>query len=231
MSSIHTERPAYDNRQAAAAHQLGQIIDAVDTARAAAEEAEPKVWHFASSADACAAADQELVADGDVLVVESERTVAFVTVVYPVAITEQHGTFLAHSKLGKPARQYCAGSYVSSVEVAEQAAIERGYTLADPAGAKAARIATGKPVPVETPRLLVEPGDIMRAFGARLRVVDTGTRIDAENGQSEWWALVEGVTEDDRRRTYRDQWGITVPVTTAAWDIVVVERIPTPADA
>ncbi|PWI05499.1 hypothetical protein DIZ27_38875 [Streptomyces sp. NWU339] len=228
MSSSYAERLAQGTPQAAAAFQLGQIVEAVDTARAAAEAAKPKVWHFASSADACAAVDQDHVADGDVLVVESERVVAFVAVINPVAVTEQHGAFHAYSKLGKPARDYCGGSYAASVERAEQAALELGYTLADPAAAQAARIATGEPAPIEIPRLLIEPGDVLHAFGARLRVIDTGTRISA-SGESEWWALIEGATEEDSRRTYRGQWGITVPVATAAWDVVTVERVlPTP---
>lgn len=229
--STYAERPAYDNRQATAAHQLGQIVEAVDTARAAAEEARPKVWHFASTADARAAVDQEQVADGDILVVESERTVGFVVVIRPIAITDRHGAFHPYSPLPKPAREYCGGGYAASAERAEQIAVDLGYALADPAAAEAARIATGKPVPVETPRLLVERNDVLYAFGARLRVVDTGTRIDAENGEGEWWALVEGVTEEDSRRTYRGQWGFAVPVATAAWDMVTVERAVTDPSA
>ncbi|MFF5668847.1 hypothetical protein ACFY8S_01705 [Streptomyces hygroscopicus] len=224
--STHAERPSYDNRQAAAAHQLGQIIEAVDTARAAVEEAKPKVWHFVSTADVRAAADQEQVADGDVVVVESERAVGFVVGIWPVAITEQHGAFAAYSTLGKPAREYCKGVYIPSVERAEQVAIELGYKLADPSAAQGARIAVGLPAPSEVPRMLVEPADVLHAFGARLNVVDTGVRINPATGQGEWWALVEGATEDDRRRTYRGQWVFAVPVTTAAWDVVTVERVP-----
>lgn len=225
MSSIHTERPAYDNRQAAAAHQLGQIIDAVDTARAVDEDTKPKVWHFASSVDARAAADQGQVKDRDILVIESERVVGFVVIIRPVAITDRCGAFQPHSHLPKPAREFCKGDYASSVERAEQIAIDLGYALADPCAAEAARVATGRPVPIEIPRLLVEPGDILFAFGARLRVHDTGTRIDAEIGQSEWWVIVDGATEEDSRRTYRGQWSFAVPVETAAWDIVTVERV------
>ncbi|MEH0579052.1 MULTISPECIES: hypothetical protein [Streptomyces] len=226
MSSTHAEHLTHDNRQAAAAHQLGQIIEAVDAARAAADEAMPKVWHFASTADARAAADQQQVADGDVLVVESERAVAFVAVIWPVAITEQHGTFDAYSKLGKPARDYCLGDYARSVDRAEQIAIELGYKLADPAAAQAA----GLPVAFENPRMLVEPDDVLHAFGARLNVLDTGVRIDEATGQGEWWALVEGATEEDQRRTYRGQWAFAVPVVTAAWDVVTIERVlPAPS--
>ncbi|MFI1957003.1 hypothetical protein ACH46L_03680 [Streptomyces althioticus] len=230
MSSTQTERPAYDSWQGNAVHQLAGIIDAVDTARAAAEAAKPKVWHFASTADARAAVDQDHVNDGDVLVVDSEKTVGFVAVVYPVAITEEHGAFHAYSKLGKPAREYSAGAYTASVELAEQTAIELGATLADPVAAQAVRIADGKPAPIEIPRLFVEPGDILHGFGVRLRVIDTGTRI-SEQGDGEWWALVEGVTEDDSRRTYRGRWGFAVPVAAAAWDVVTVERVLSPANA
>ncbi|MCO6752742.1 hypothetical protein KQH21_32060, partial [Streptomyces sp. IpFD-1.1] len=61
MSSTQTERPAYDSWQGNAVHQLAGIIDAGDAARAAAEGAKPKVWHFASTADARAAVDQDHV--------------------------------------------------------------------------------------------------------------------------------------------------------------------------
>ncbi|WP_406178068.1 hypothetical protein [Streptomyces canus] len=225
MSSTHTERPAHDNQQAAAAHQFGQLVDAVDKARAIAKEIEPKVWHFASSADAYSAADRGQVGDRDILVVESEGVVGFVAIIRTVAITDRHGAFHPYSHLPKPAREFCGGDYASSVEQAEQIAIDLGYALADPRAAETARIATGKPVPMEIPRLLIEPGDILFTFGARLRVVDTGTRIDAESGRSEWWARVEGVTEEDSRRTYRGQWGFAVSVETAAWDVVTVERV------
>ncbi|MFI1703000.1 hypothetical protein [Streptomyces griseoruber] len=223
MSETYAERLAQGNPQAAAAFQLGKLIDAVDAARAA-EEVKPKVWHFASSADARAAADRDEVADRDVLVIESERIVGIVVAIWPVAITEQYGTLYAYSKLGKPAREYCKGDYVPSVERAEQVAIELGYTLADPSAAQAARIAAGLPVPIEMPRMLVEPGDVLHAFGARLNVLDIGTRI-AATGQGEWWALVHGDTEDDRRRTYREQWAFAVPLSTAAWDVVTIERV------
>ncbi|MEU1180594.1 hypothetical protein ABZ464_23630 [Streptomyces sp. NPDC005820] len=225
MSETYAERLAQGNVQAAAAFQLGQIIEAVDTARAAAEEAKPKVWHFASTADVRAAADQEQVADGDVVVVESEQVVGFVAVVWAVAITEQYGAFHAYSKLGKPAREYCKGAYTRSVDLAEQVAIDLGYKLADPAAAQTARISAGLPIAFETPRMLVEPADVLHAFGARLNVIDTGVRIDPATGQGEWWALVEGATEEGQRRTYRGQWAFAVPVATAAWDVVTVERV------
>ncbi|CAM5479999.1 MULTISPECIES: hypothetical protein [Streptomyces] len=229
MSSSYAERLAQGTPQAGAALQLPQIVDAVDTAREVDEAAKPTVWHFASTADARAAIEQDQVADGDVLVVASERAVAFVVGVWPVAITQEHGTFHAYAKLGRPAREYARGLYIPSVERAEQAAIEADCTLADPAAAQAARIAAGEPAPIEVPRMLVEPGDVLHAFGARLRIVGTGTRI-ADAGQAEWWALVRGATEEDGRRTYRGQWAFAVPVETAAWDVVTVERVlPTPA--
>ncbi|WP_019061742.1 hypothetical protein [Streptomyces prunicolor] len=229
MSETYAERLAQGNPQAAAAFQLGQLIEAVDTARAAAKEAKPKVWHFASSADVCAAVDREHVADGNVVVVESERIVGFVVVAWPVAITEQFGAFHAYSKLGKPAREYCKGDYIPSVDRAEQVAIELGYKLADPSAAQTARITAGLPVAFETPRMLVESADVLHAFGTRLTVLDTGVRINPATSQGEWWALVEGATEDDQRRTYRGQWAFAVPVANAAWDVVTVERVlPTP---
>ncbi|MFB0617266.1 hypothetical protein [Streptomyces sp. AGS-58] len=224
MSSSYAERAARENRQAAAALQLGQIIEAVDTARTAAEEARPKEWHFASSADALAAVDQDQVADRDVLVIESERVVGFVVVAMPVAITEQHGALRRYAALGRPAREYCDGAYTASVDVAEQAAMEQGCALADPAAAQAARIAAGRPVAIEVPRLLAAVGDVLHQFGARLRIVDTGTRV-AAGDQAEWWALVEGATEEDSLRTYRGRWAFAVPVATAAWDVVTVERV------
>ncbi|MDQ0762042.1 hypothetical protein [Streptomyces canus] len=221
--SPYAERLAAASPLAAAAYRFGEIVDATDKARAA-EAAEPKVWHFASSNDARTAADREEVADGDVLVVESERIVGFTVGVLPVAITEQHGAFNRYANLGKPAREYAEGSWTRSVERAEQVAIELDYALADPSAAQAARIAAGRPVPIEMPRMLVEPGDVLHAFGARLNVLDTGTRITA-TGEGEWWALVHGDTEADRRRTYRDQWAFAVPLATAAWDVVTVERV------
>ncbi|MER6559763.1 hypothetical protein ABT300_18915 [Streptomyces sp. NPDC001027] len=227
--STYAERLAAASPLAGAAYQFAEIVEATDKARAA-KEAGPKVWHFASSADARTAADREQVADGDVLVVESERIVGFVVIHLPVAITEQHGAFHSYEKLAKPARDYCKGDYIPSVERAEQVAIELGYELADPSAAQAARITAGLPVAFETPRMLVEPADVLHAFGARLNVVDTGVRIDAENGRGEWWALVEGATEEDGRRTYRGRWAFAVPVETAAWDVVTVERVvPAPS--
>ncbi|MGW3445637.1 hypothetical protein [Streptomyces sp. NPDC001076] len=223
--STYAERLAAASPLAAAAYQFGEIVDATDKARAA-KAAGPKVWHFASSADARTAADREQVVDGDVLVVESERVVGFVVVIQPVAITQQHGDFNAYAHLGKPARDYCGGDYAASVERAEQIAIELGYVLADLPAAQAGRIASGRPVPIEMPRMLVEPGDVLHAFGARLNVVDTGTRAtETDEVEGEWWALVHGATEDDRRRTYREQWTFTVPLATAAWDVVTVERV------
>ncbi|MGO4421686.1 hypothetical protein AB4Z54_24025 [Streptomyces sp. MCAF7] len=226
--STYAERLAEASPLAAAAYRFGEIVEATDKARAA-EAAEPKVWHFASSADAYAAADREEVADGDVLVVESERIVGFVVIIRPVAITEQHGAFNRYVNLGKPAREYAKGTWTRSVERAEQVAIELGYTLADPSAAQAARIAAGWPVPIEMPRMMIEPGDVLHAFGARLNVLDTGTRMTAL-GRNEWWAVVHGATEEDRRRTYREQWAFAVPMTTAAWDMVTVERVlPAPS--
>ncbi|MFF4179670.1 hypothetical protein [Streptomyces sp. NPDC001750] len=82
-----------------------------------------------------------------------------------------------------------------------------------------------RPTPIEIPRLLVDPGDILYALGTRLKVVDTGIRLNPAATEAQWWADVEGATEADRRRTYRGRWTIGVPVATAAWDVVTVERV------
>lgn len=228
MSKDYVDRLTAASPLAAAASQLGQIVIATDHARAIAE-AGPTVHRFDSTAEADAAADREEVADGDVLVVESERAVGFVVIVMPVAITEEHGAFRRYAGLGKPAREYSEGHYIRSVDLAEKLATELGFPLADPAAAQVSKgDATGpapRPVRIEIPRLLVAPGDILHAFGARLNVVDTGVRINPAATEAQWWADVEGATEEDSRRTYRGRWNIGVPVATAAWDVVNVERV------
>lgn len=111
-----------------------------------------------------------------------------------------------------------------SSEYAERLAAELGFPLAGRAAA-AAKGDPGQPTPIEIPRLLVEPGDILHSFGARLTVVDTGIRMNSGATEAYWWADVEGVTKDDSRRTYRSRWTIGVPVATAAWDVVTVDRV------
>ncbi|MEU0627727.1 hypothetical protein [Streptomyces sp. NPDC005989] len=198
---------------------------ALDPTHAARPDDGPAVHRFDSTADAYTAADRQEVADGDVLVVESERVVAFAIVTIPVAITEEHGILRRYANLGKPARQYSEGVYTRSVDLAEEIADELGFPLADPAAAAAAKSDPDRPTPIEIPRMLVEPGDILHAFGARLTVVDTGIQINPAATEAQWWAEVEGVTSDDSRRTYRSRWTIGMPVTTAAWDVVTVDRV------
>ncbi|MFJ7489723.1 hypothetical protein ACIQZB_00430 [Streptomyces sp. NPDC097727] len=222
MSKGYAERLAATSPQTAAL-QFRQVVDAVDQARAAAA-AGPAIHHFDSTAEAYATADRGEVADGDVLVVESERVVAFVVVIRPVAITEERGALHPYANLGKPAREYSEGLYTPSVDLAEKAAVELGFPLASLAAA-GAESAPDRPTPIEIPRLLVEPGDILHAFGARLNVIDTGIRLNPTAQDAQWWADVEGVTKDDSRSTSRSRWTIGVPVATAAWDVVTVDRV------
>ncbi|MFE6021625.1 hypothetical protein ACFQ6O_34495 [Streptomyces sp. NPDC056441] len=224
MSKDYAERLAAASPLAAAALQFRQVVDAADQARATAA-AGPAVHRFDSTADAYAAADRQEVADGDVLVVESERVVAFVVVILAVAITEEHGALRPYANLGKPAREYGEGVYTRSVDLGEKIADELGFPLADPAAAAAAKNDPDRPTPIEIPRLLIEPGDILHAFGARLKVVDTGIRLNPTAQDAQWWADVEGVTKDGSRIAYRGRWTIGVPVATAAWDVVIVDRV------
>ncbi|MFE3146613.1 hypothetical protein ACFXJ6_08105 [Streptomyces sp. NPDC059218] len=197
---------------------------ALDPTHAARPNDGPAAHRFDSTAEAYAAAARKEVADGDVLVVEPERVVAFVVNVLPVALTELHGSLYPYATMGKPSREYSDGLYIRSVDLAETVAAELGFPLAGPAAA-AAKGDPGQPTPIEIPRMLVEPGDILHAFGARLTVIDTGIQINPAAAEAQWWAEVEGVTRDDSRRTYPSRWTIGVPVTTAAWDVVTVDRV------
>ncbi|MCX4550562.1 MULTISPECIES: hypothetical protein [unclassified Streptomyces] len=86
--------------------------------------------------------------------------------------------------------------------------------------------ATGTRLTVEVHRLTVAPGDILHQYGVRLNVLDTGI---STSGEPQWWASVQGVTQADRRVTYRAPWTTGIGVEYAAWDLVTVERIaPTP---
>ncbi|WP_225846934.1 hypothetical protein [Streptomyces sp. HPF1205] len=75
---------------------------------------------------------------------------------------------------------------------------------------------------MEIPRALVTPGDFLHAFGVRLHVRDTGVRTDRD--EATWWADVLGVTDADRRCTYREPWTISLALGPALWDTVTVER-------
>jgi hypothetical protein len=78
---------------------------------------------------------------------------------------------------------------------------------------------------MEIPRSLIAPGDVLHELGARLEVRDTGLSDAEPNGVCQWWAELLGVTEADRRRTYRQAWTISLPLGEAAWDVVTVERM------
>jgi hypothetical protein len=77
---------------------------------------------------------------------------------------------------------------------------------------------------MEIPRSLIAPGDVLHQLGARLEVRDTGV-TDAGPGGARHWAELLGVTEADRRRTFREAWTITLPLSEACWDVVTVERM------
>ncbi|WP_199570569.1 hypothetical protein [Streptomyces murinus] len=80
----------------------------------------------------------------------------------------------------------------------------------------------GTRVTVEVHRMAIAPGDILHQHGVRLTVLDTGVSTSDE---PQWWATVQGVTDADRRATYRAPWEIGIGVEHAAWDLVTVERI------
>ncbi|WP_330435819.1 hypothetical protein OIC43_37075 [Streptomyces sp. NBC_00825] len=231
MSDEYTERLAAASPLAAAAFQLGQVVSAVDQARAIAA-AGPAVHRFDDTTEAYNASQcYDEIKDGDLLVVASERAIAVLMGAYPVALTILHGEF--HACLEEPARTFREGRYAASVDVAEEVAAELGLALdpthaARPDGGPAApavKSDPGQATPIEIPRMLVETGDILHSFGARLKVVETGVQINPATTEAYWWADVEGVTSDDSRRTYRSRWTIGVPVATAAWDVVTVDRV------
>ncbi|MDQ0961982.1 hypothetical protein QFZ66_005860 [Streptomyces sp. B4I13] len=215
--------------------------------------AAPAVHRFFDTTEAYDASQcYEEIKDGDLLVVENEQAIAIVVDVYPVAATVQHGEFHAGPE---SVRLFRERRYAASMEAAGKVAAELGITLdpqhsprpdgpqaphfdsattdreeapdADPGAAQTEESGEERPAPIEIPRMLVQPGDVLHAFGARLNVIDTGIRINPAASEAQWWADVEGVTDLDRRSTYRGRWVIGVPVATAAWDVVTVERAVT----
>lgn len=78
---------------------------------------------------------------------------------------------------------------------------------------------------MEIPRSLLAPGDVLHELGARLEVRDTGVSDAEPGGVCQWWAELLGVTEADRRATFRQAWTISLPLGQAAWDVVTVERM------
>ncbi|MET8645048.1 hypothetical protein ACFVHS_44145 [Streptomyces sp. NPDC057746] len=97
-------------------------------------------------------------------------------------------------------------------------------THADPAAAEELTGGRTRRITMEIPRTLVTKGDILRAFGACLAVLDTG--VTSDPGQdAAWWAQLEGVTVLDKRATYREPWTMSLDLGKAMWDIVTVDRV------
>ncbi|MFJ2882435.1 hypothetical protein [Streptomyces sp. NPDC087272] len=86
----------------------------------------PAVHRYATTREAYDAAQQDGVRDGDVLVVEPEGVVGFVTGSWPVAITAEHGDL---HLLTVPARSVENGHYAASADTAERIAREIGAAL------------------------------------------------------------------------------------------------------
>ncbi|MBA0053474.1 hypothetical protein E0L36_22120 [Streptomyces sp. AJS327] len=110
----YAQHLAGQSQLAAAAYQFGEIVAETDARREA--RAELKIHRFDSTAEARAACDRDEIADGDVLVVDSEQVVGFLVVAFPAAITEERGTF---GQLPTPAHEYADGSYADSAHLAE----------------------------------------------------------------------------------------------------------------
>ncbi|MYX36524.1 MULTISPECIES: hypothetical protein [unclassified Streptomyces] len=107
----------------------------------------------------------------------------------------------------------------------------RYLEVADPVYAKAAAEVADEAerVTVDVPRPEVVKGDILHAMGARLTVLDHGVTSSGARGLPQWWADVIGVDEDDRAKTYRTAWTLSLNMGDASWDMVTVERaIPAP---
>lgn len=77
-------------------------------------------------------------------------------------------------------------------------------------------------ITVDIPRLDVVPTDVLHHHGARLLVLDTGISTGAD---PQWWAKLHGVTDADRRATYRAPWTTGLRADSAFWDVVTVERV------
>ncbi|MFE4796199.1 hypothetical protein ACFRFL_14045 [Streptomyces sp. NPDC056708] len=93
---------------------------------------------------------------------------------------------------------------------------------ADPAALDELHEESTARITVDVPRLNIAPGDIVHHHGARLTVLETGI---STNSSPQWWAKLHGVTDADRRATYRAPWNIGLSTECAAWDVVTIERI------
>ncbi|MFJ3249122.1 hypothetical protein [Streptomyces sp. NPDC086782] len=123
----------YESQLTAAAAALGETVERVDAERAARART-PLIHRYDSTTTALEAIDAGAVADGDVLVVESESVVGFLVVHFAVAITEATGAFRPYALLGKPGREYSDGAWARSVDVAEEAARQLDLPLGEPGG-------------------------------------------------------------------------------------------------
>ncbi|MFF4388563.1 hypothetical protein ACFY0G_17550 [Streptomyces sp. NPDC001552] len=119
----YAEHLAAASPLAAAALAFGDLVEATDARRDLI-----RVHHFDTSQAAREAADLDLIADEDVVVIPSEGVVGFMVVAYAAAVTEARGA-LFH--LSKPARDYAGGAYIDSVLIAEREARALGLPLRD----------------------------------------------------------------------------------------------------
>ncbi|MFE3378758.1 hypothetical protein [Streptomyces anulatus] len=95
----------------------------------AACPAAPAVHHFEGTRQAYDAAQGDGLRDGDVLVIEPEGVVGFITGAWPVAITAEHGEL--HALTVSP-RGVEGGRYTASADMAERIAREIGAALPAP---------------------------------------------------------------------------------------------------
>jgi hypothetical protein len=93
----------------------------------AAEDAGLSVHRFGDTWEAYDATQcRDDIADGDVLVIESEQVVGFLVEAWPVAITEAHGQF---HRLTAPVGEFRDGRYAASAERATELAGELGFPV------------------------------------------------------------------------------------------------------
>ena len=97
-----------------------------------ADETKPTVHYFHDDSEAYGASQcRDDIRDGDVLVIESEPIIGILVEMWPSAVTAETGEF--HDMVAD-FRTFKDGRYAASVDVAEQAARDAGYALAEHAG-------------------------------------------------------------------------------------------------
>ncbi|WP_326604279.1 hypothetical protein [Streptomyces sp. NBC_01800] len=97
----------------------------------AAEDAGLPVHRFGDTWEAYDATQcRDDIADGHVLVIESEQVVGFLVDAWPVAITEEHGQF--HGLTARVS-EFREGRYLASAARAAELAGELGFPLRQPA--------------------------------------------------------------------------------------------------